>query len=678
MRLKIGSVILIFSLLFMKALLAQNQDKVQSVQVSAEVQREPVSINLKWNDDSLAEGWRIDRKKLNQEKWNQQIADLSKDQTQYEDKNVTAGEGYEYRIKKRRQEEVIGEGYIASGVELPARHFRGRIALVMDDRLKDSLAAEIHQLKQDLTGSGWGVEIFYVSRDQAVQNIKDSIQALKNKYPDSLEAALLLGQVPVPYSGNFVSQEVGTAPDGHQNHGGAWPADVYFTTSNGGWTDLEVTNTKSKFPRNHNEPRDSVFDQSYLQQVRSEVDIMIGRVDLSNLPAFDTSDIALLKRYLRKNHQYRHGEVKIQRKAVVDNNFNTPGGFGQNGFRNFSTLVGKDQVEQGNYQNTLTDSSYLWSYGAGAGSMNSAQGIVSTNDFVNDTFQGVFTMIFGSYFGDFDGKDNLMRSALASKGNLLSASWSGRPHWHYHHMGIGAPLGKAVKQTQNNASIPPSQSTLYKQGSFAGGVHVALMGDPTLTIYPFKTPSQLVASVVKPTDSSTQNFGNVRLNWSQSTSAAGYYVYRYDTSLGRYRVLNDDPVEGTQYLDEEAKMDTHAYMVRGVRLKTSPSGSYYQLSQGVFDTAQEISYSGISKNDESQPLVAYPNPANNHLTVSIPETVGDGRLLLTNIHGKVINKESIPANDGTVQFSVNDYPSGVYLLKFNGAESIQPEKVIIQ
>lgn len=640
--------------------------------MEATVQTNPASIKLNWKPDTLADRWVVFRKKPQQNNFSKTLATVQGGTTQYEDTTVQEGKAYEYRVVKFGSQGALGTGYLSSGIELAPRHFRGRIALIMDQRLKDTLRGVIEQFKQDLTGSGWAVEPLYLDTGLAVPAVKNSITQLRSKYPDTLEAALLLGQIPVPYSGNFKNDNV---PDGHNDHTGAWPADVFYATEGGAWTDLQAFDTASKFKRNHNKPADGKYDQSSLEDVKAEADLMIGRVDLSDLPAFSESEFTLLKRYLQKDHQYRHGKMAIKQRGVVDGNFNM--GFGQNGYRNFPPLVGKDKVTKGTYQPALTDSSFLWSYGAGPGTMDEANGIASTSDFASDTFNGVFTMIFGSYFGDFDGENNLMRAALASKGSLLSVSWAGRPHWHYHPMGMGAPLGMAAKLTQNNAAIPPSQSSTYFTGLGAGGVYVALMGDPTLTLYPYEGPSQLSNNVVKPTGSG-KSFGKVQLSWSPSAQASGYYIYRYDTSLERYRVLNDTPVTATQFEDTATTSDKHQYMVRAVRLKASPSGSYYQLSQGVFDTATSLKISGASDPRASQPLSIYPNPAEEQVNVSIPDDISQGSFSLTNAHGKVIASREVDARSSTIRFSVKGYASGVYFLKLEGAKRrIAPKKIIV-
>ena len=59
---------------------------------------------------------------------------------------------------------------------------------------------------------------------------------------------------------------------------------------------------------------------------------------------------------------------------------------------------------------------------------------------------GVFNMAFGSYFGDWDNKNNFLRAHLAS-GQGLTNVWAAIPNWYFHHMGMGDPIGYSATLT---------------------------------------------------------------------------------------------------------------------------------------------------------------------------------------------------------------------------------------
>ena len=67
---------------------------------------------------------------------------------------------------------------------------------------------------------------------------------------------------PITPTGGVVGLKGNLAPDGHGEHYGAWPADVYYGDVNGAWTDNSVWSTGAAWPRNHNVPGDGKFDQT--------------------------------------------------------------------------------------------------------------------------------------------------------------------------------------------------------------------------------------------------------------------------------------------------------------------------------------------------------------------------------------------------------------------------------
>src|SRR5690606_4061701 len=131
--------------------------------------------------------------------------------------------------------------------------------------------------------------------------------------------------------------------------------------------------------------------------------IPIGRIDLTNMTAFGIGDTALMKRYLNKNHQFRIGNLQAAKRGLVDDNFGAFGGeaFAASAFRIYSTLFSLP-VTTTDYRSTMGAASYLFSYGCGAGAYNSCSGVSNTANFVTDSFCNPFTMLYGSYFIDWD------------------------------------------------------------------------------------------------------------------------------------------------------------------------------------------------------------------------------------------------------------------------------------
>ena len=532
-----------------------------SVEVSASVQADPPRITLNWLANAGATQYQVNRKLKTGTSWGAVIGSFDGTATQFIDSTVNAGVSYEYRVT-RQAALYTGYGYINAGIEVPAVHSRGILILVVDDTMVDSLAFEIERFKADLAGDGWRVVQHNVSRTATVTSVKALIVGTYNLDKPNTKAVFLLGRIPVPYSGRLY-------PDGHPEHEGAWPADVYYAEMNGTWTDNSVNvAVEGSQARHQNRPEDGKFDQS---TIPTEVELQIGRVDFANMPAFATSEQELLRNYLDKDHAYRHKQFSAARRGVVDDNFGFFGteAFAASGYKNFGPLVGPENVKTDDYFATTADSSYLWAYGCGGGWYQGAGGIGSTGDFANSNLKSVFSMLFGSYFGDWDAQDNFLRAPLA-QGTTLTNAWSGRPHWILHHMGLGENIGYSTRLTQNNNS-------LYFFSYGARFVHIALMGDPTL-----RNDVVAPASNVSVTDIGPYN----QLTWSPSPEPVlGYHVYFKGENDVEFALLNETPHPDIAYThDCVADTGLLTYMVRAVVLQQSPSGTYYNLSQGTTDT----------------------------------------------------------------------------------------------
>ena len=552
-----------------------------SVQVSAAVQTSPPQITLSWPQDSVAtpNNYTIYRKTIDGSSWGTGTP-LSGNTTSFVDKNVTVGATYEYQIVKNSSS-YTGYGYIYSGINAPLVESRGKLVLLVDNTYASQLTNELARLQQDLVGDGWLVLRHDVSRTDTVPHIKSVIQSEYNADPANVTAVFLFGHVPVPYSGDIV-------PDGHiPNHQGAWPADVYYGDMHGAWTDNAVNDTSADEARNHNVPGDGKFDQS---TIPGNVELMVGRVDLSNLPgelvwngpATFPSELDLLRNYLNKDHKFRQGQMSVPRRGLVGDYFGIRNGeaFAASGWRNFSTFFGASNVTSlptmGTWIPTLKDNAYLWAYGCGSGSFTSLGGIGSgtyndgtTTDIMTADLKAVFTLVFGSWLGDWDSQDNIMRTVLALPSYGLTSAWSGRPHWFCQHMALGEPIGYSARVTQNNG-----QSGLYQNqvNSAAADIHIALMGDPTLRLHPVSPATTLTAAA---------HSGGVSLSWTASTdTVVGYNVYRASTASGPFTRLNNSTLTGTSYTDSTTTSGT--YMVRAIKLETSASGTYFNASQGAF------------------------------------------------------------------------------------------------
>jgi uncharacterized repeat protein (TIGR01451 family) len=528
-----------------------------AVQVNATVQTAPPKILLHWPADASASSYQVFRKAPSSSAWGTAIATLPGSAIGYTDAAVSLGVEYEYWVSGGG-----GSGYLLSGIQIPLVESRGKVVLIVDDTNAAALATELARLESDLAGDGWIVLRHDVARTETVPNVKRIIVTEWARDPANVKAVFLFGHVPVPYAG-------ATAPDGHGNHYGAWPADLFYGDVDGVWTD-DANYDSTVAGRQHNVAGDGKYDQTVSP---SPIDLEVGRVDLANMPAFaPKTELDLLRQYLNKDHNFRHKAITAQERGLIDDNFGYFGGeaFASSGWRNFSAFFGPANVSALDFFTTLSTQSYLWAYGCGGGNFTGAGGVGSTSNFVTTDTKTVFTMLFGSYFGDWDVTNNFLRAPLATTTYGLTDAWSGRPVWYFHHMGLGHEIGYSAKATQNNSGV--------YWGAWGPQIHVALMGDPTLRMHVVAPPTNVIA---------TPAGGGVALSWTASADASvGYHVYRATEPGGPFTRVNvAAPVVGTTFADAAVAAlasGTYTYAVRALSLETSSSGSYYNASQAGF------------------------------------------------------------------------------------------------
>ena len=116
----------------------------------------------------------------------------------------------------------------------------------------------------------------------------------------------------------------------------------------------------------------------------SDVELMVGRVDLFNMPGNGApvpwpSEAELLRNYLNKDHAWRHKLLSVTRLALMGNRDGDKGGEAAAacGYRNFQPFVGPGNILEANVQDNapvaqrwisvVTSNRYLWAYGNGGG-----------------------------------------------------------------------------------------------------------------------------------------------------------------------------------------------------------------------------------------------------------------------------------------------------------------------
>jgi len=551
---------------------AQVAPRLFTVLATAKVQSSPPKIVLSWPGDSKATRYQVSRKTLEGTDWDP-IATLDGSATAFIDNEVLAGPKYEYQIVKSTSSTYTGYGYLAASIEGSLEDQRGKVLLIVANTYASDLAVELAQLEQDLVGDGWSVLRHDVSPADRVEHVKSLIQTEYQADPANTRAVFLFGAVPVPYSGDL-------SPDGHPNHRGAWPADLFYAQLTGAWTDSSVTNTNAERVRNWNIPGDGKFDQSFPP---GEVDLELGRVDLSNMTCFANkpearSEKDLLRQYLLKDHKFRHGLLEVNRRGLICDNFADKGDdpVAGSAWRSFGGFFGPESIVEAGWSNyfpSVTAESYLWSFASGGGQFYTCTGVGSSDDFALQDVRVVFSMWLGSYFADWDNESNFLRAPLGSAGYTLTSCYVGFPQWLFHPMAVGQTAGYCARLTQNNrpgGNYPP-----FNPGT--NQVHIALFGDPTLRMHPVAPPTDLRLAA---TDA------DLTLTWaaSRDPGVRGYHVYWSEASSGHYLRLTDVPVRGLSF---PTALRPGTYMVRAIKLESTPSGTYWNASQGVFQSTDD-------------------------------------------------------------------------------------------
>lgn len=113
-----------------------------------------------------------------------------------------------------------GFGYNEAGAPIAPRTVRGQVFLLVDNVHASALASELERLQRDLVGDGSTVIRRDVAGSDSVQSVKVLNTADYNADPANVKAVFLFGRVPVPAVGRV-------APDGHPDHVGARPADIF-------------------------------------------------------------------------------------------------------------------------------------------------------------------------------------------------------------------------------------------------------------------------------------------------------------------------------------------------------------------------------------------------------------------------------------------------------------------
>ena len=500
----------------------------------------------------------------------------------YTASNHQLGETYEYRITRTFTGIGSFSGYVLAGCEVEEKSFRGNVLLLVSSELRNSINPELEVMRKDLVADGYRVYVMEASESSSPPEVKSMIQSVYPSLEGDDHYLYIIGHVPVPYSGLMMS-------DDQIAHRGAWPADVYYGDLDGVYTDVLVNNTDAARPENDNIPGDGKFDQNL---ITSRPEIAVGRADFSRLPCFvGLSEADITKRYLQKNHAFRLNQVQHNDKALMcdnmefyyGNNASTDGFielYSKIGDNNFSALT-NDLFPNYAYFLYVRDSlqmrSHLMSYISGTGNYTNIDNIFTAGQ-INQMsgMNSVFNWSFGAYFGDWDNPCNLMRMFIGAPGTSLTQIWAGNPSAYFHMFGFDRTIGQTIVEHQwnfntNHHNLPnPNADNYYRR------VHIALMGDPTLRLK-YETPP------TNPTVINGQQPGSALISWgSNGDPLATYKIYRAPSDDQPFEEIGETSTNQLSFIDNTPLSGQSVYLIRAKKLHTTGSGSFYNLSSGVF------------------------------------------------------------------------------------------------
>jgi len=469
------------------------------------------------------------------------IANLSASGGEYIDTDVIEGVLYEYLTTNGTSR------LMQCGGNLPLVEQRGWYVILVDNTLLPGLGLEFKRFRTNLYTDGYRVKVIPIDRTLTPIEVRSILQQTHNELSGGIKQVLLLGHIPVPYSGVIGIDE-------HDDHDGAWATDTYYADLDGIWLD-EATVDYSEREENRNYPGDGKFDHDTMP---SAAELELGRVDMYDLPAFGLSESALINRYLAKNNLFKSGNLTIFARGLETRGSFYPFlGF----LADLSSAVGINGLFDGAYS-TLSTQPKTFSYGYGASNYSICGGVVSTADFAGSNWFSVFTGFAGSYLWDFDFTNSLMRASLFSNGSILTCSF-GPQYWEL--MGTGKSIGEVNKLNHINAREIVS----------------SLHGDPSVRInYPMM-PTNLSVST-------NEDSTAVTLVWTASNETdeplLGYHVYRSSSFDSVATRLSSEPINGTSFIDENPLPGKNYYIVKLITQRPTGSGSFINSSIGLIDS----------------------------------------------------------------------------------------------
>jgi hypothetical protein len=602
----------------------------------------------------------VNKRLLGTTSWSSVASNITPGTGHWIDTNVSAGEVWEYQVKRNNTWSFASTNYSAVGYTLGAlltdnSVYKGQMILLVAQDIPTNLATKYFRLKKELTNEGWFVNELIVPKatnwdsGNQVVTIKTQIQNIYNAAPttDKPKVLFILGHVPMPRSG---SANV-VAPDDHSQNAGARGCDGYYADMDGVYTDTATFNPGGlTTPLAINQPNDFKWDQDYFP---SNLEMAFGRVDFADITDVTTSELGLIENYLDRLSNYRN--VNTGFDMGDKSAFNL--GYNNSNDASYRTLLNVSKPENV-YQKTDASNHNQWVQNNGPFKVYMQNVLVpSITDWQNYGMNATVYSSDQSYWGFGDvpqpsGVFSRIRALLGVDSKCLVALWTTTSIGLFHQACTGQSIGQALLHTMNHNTTnqhleKPQQQ--YDTEAWWNRTHFEIWGDPTISLYQVKPVNNLTLTNVS---------GNPVLQWTPSsdTPVLGYHIYESNTELGIFQRISSAPITASNFTIPNYNPN-HWYMVKAIKIVESGCGKFLQSSIGKSIQADVNLTSTEFQTTKS--WMVYPNPVKDQLQIRSKNKLQRIRIY-NNLNQLVLN---IQPKTTDCLIDCSSWQSGLYFIE---------------
>jgi hypothetical protein len=630
--------------------------------VSSKVAANNSSVKIIFHDSlsNTSEPLFVNKRLLGSNSWSNVASNITPGTGHWIDTNVSAGEVWEYQVKRNNTWSFASTNYSALGYTLGAlltdnSVYKGQMILLVAQDIPTNLATKYFRLKKELTNEGWFVNELIVPKATSwdsgnqVVTIKTQIQNIYNAAPttDKPKVLFILGHVPMPRSG---SANV-VAPDDHSQNAGARGCDGYYADMDGVYTDTATFNPGGlTTPLAINQPNDFKWDQDYFP---SNLEMAFGRVDFADITDVTTSELGLIENYLDRLSNYRN--VNTGFDMGDKSAFNL--GYNNSNDASYRTLLNVSKPENV-YQKTDASNHNQWVQNNGPFKVYMQNVLVpSITDWQTYGMNATVYSSDQSYWGFGDvpqpsGVFSRIRAVLGVDTKCLVALWTTTSIGLFHQACNGQSIGQALLHTMNHNTTnqhleKPQQQ--YDTEAWWNRTHFEIWGDPTISLYQVKPVNNLTLTNVS---------GNPALQWTPSSDTAvlGYHIYESNTELGVYQRISSAPITASNFTIPNYNPN-YWYMVKAIKIVESGCGKLLQSSIGKSIQA-DVNLSN-AEFQTAKSWMVYPNPVKDQLQIRSKNKLQKIRVY-NNLNQLVVN---IQPETTDCLIDSSSWQSGLYFIE---------------